>query len=78
MSNLYLPISFERVLELVDQLSKAEKAVLLARLQDSDIPKPVGKKRDRPRIAGLGEGMITIAEDFDDPLPDEFWLGKDK
>ena len=77
MSKRYLPISFERLLELVDQLSKAEKAVLLARLQESRAMEPIGKQRDRPRIAGLGEGMISIADDFDDPLPGEFWLGKD-
>ena len=77
MSKRYLPISFERLLELVDQLSKAEKSVLLARLQESRAMEPIGKKRDRPRIAGLGEGMISIADDFDDPLPGEFWLGKD-
>ncbi len=32
----------------------------------------------KPRIAGLHPGAITMAEDFDAPLPDEFWLGKDK
>ncbi len=35
------------------------------------------KKRgpDEPRIAGLFEGLIEIADDFDAPLPDEelFW-----
>ena len=28
----------------------------------------------RKRIAGLGQGTIVIAEDFDEPLPDAFWL----
>ena len=28
------------------------------------------------RIAGLGEGTIVIAEDFDAPLPEAFWLGE--
>lgn len=30
-----------------------------------------------PRIAGLHEGAWEVAPDFDAPLPDEFWLGKD-
>ena len=30
-----------------------------------------------PRILGLHEGMWTISDDFDAPLPDSFWLGKD-
>jgi hypothetical protein len=72
MSNVFLQITFESLLELVDQLSEIEKATLLERLQDSGAVKPVSKKRDRPRIAGLGEGTIMIAEDFDAPLPDDF------
>ena len=30
-----------------------------------------------PRIAGLHPGAIEMAPDFDAPLPDKFWLGKD-
>lgn len=32
---------------------------------------------DRPRIAGLHTGTTWISDDFDEPLPDEFWLGKE-
>ncbi len=28
-----------------------------------------------PRIAGLHSGAISTSDDFDQPLPDEFWLG---
>lgn len=28
-----------------------------------------------PRIAGLHQGSIRVHPDFDEPLPDEFWLG---
>ncbi|MFN8494381.1 MAG: type II toxin-antitoxin system Phd/YefM family antitoxin [Caldilineaceae bacterium] len=28
-----------------------------------------------PRVAGLHAGMAWMSEDFDAPLPDEFWLG---
>ena len=31
----------------------------------------------RPRVLGLHQDAWTVAEDFDAPLPDEFWLGKD-
>lgn len=31
----------------------------------------------KPRFAGLHAGSWTIAPDFDAPLPDEFWRGKD-
>lgn len=29
------------------------------------------------RIAGLDDGVSWISDDFDDPLPDEFWMGND-
>lgn len=33
-------------------------------------------QQPRTRIAGLGKGTIVIADDFDEPLPDAFWLGE--
>jgi len=30
------------------------------------------------RIAGLDDGAVWISDDFDDPLPDEFWTGTDE
>lgn len=29
----------------------------------------------RKRVAGLHRGAVWTSEDFDEPLPDEFWLG---
>jgi hypothetical protein len=29
------------------------------------------------RVAGLHEGVARVSEDFDDPLPDAFWLGEE-
>ncbi len=28
-----------------------------------------------PRIAGLHHGAIWTSDDFDEPLPEEFWVG---
>lgn len=43
-------------------------------LTDGDTPVarllPIGK-----RVAGLHAGAIWTSEDFDEPLPDEFWTG---
>jgi len=33
-------------------------------------------QQPRQRIAGLGKGTIVIADDFDEPLPEVFWLGE--
>lgn len=30
----------------------------------------------KPRTLGLHPGAMEAAPDFDDPLPEEFWLGK--
>jgi hypothetical protein len=32
----------------------------------------------KPRIMDLHKGQVWMSEDFDEPLPDEFWLGDDK
>ncbi|MGH1396758.1 MAG: type II toxin-antitoxin system VapB family antitoxin [Trichormus sp.] len=28
------------------------------------------------RVLGLNEGEIWMSDDFNDPLPDEFWMGE--
>ncbi len=38
---------------------------------------PVGSTL-KERIPGLHEGMIWVSDDFDDPLPDDFWTGDDE
>ncbi len=35
----------------------------------------VPRKVKTQRILGLHAGKMWISPDFDDPLPDEFWLG---
>ena len=34
--------------------------------------------RDRPRVAGLNRGQVWVSEDFDEPLPDDFWSGSSR
>lgn len=36
------------------------------------VPSQLSKK---PRVLGLHPGAIVMSHDFDQPLPDEFWLG---
>jgi mRNA-degrading endonuclease RelE of RelBE toxin-antitoxin system len=42
----------------------------------------LAQKYDQPqqapqkRVLGLSQGKIWISDDFNDPLPDEFWLGE--
>jgi len=37
---------------------------------------PVSRKVKAERVPGLSAGKIWISSDFDDLLPDEFWLGE--
>jgi antitoxin (DNA-binding transcriptional repressor) of toxin-antitoxin stability system len=37
---------------------------------------PIGAGEPQSRIAGLHPDAIETSEDFDAPLPDNFWLGK--
>lgn len=30
-----------------------------------------------PRVFGKHRGLISMSDDFDEPLPDSFWLGED-
>jgi prevent-host-death family protein len=39
---------------------------------------PIEKFEPKPRILGLREGQVWSSEDFDDELPDSFWLGEEE
>ena len=34
--------------------------------------------KNKTRIFGQHKGLITMSDDFDNALPDSFWLGDDK
>ena len=36
---------------------------------------PVDVAKQWKRVAGLNRGAIWMSDDFDEPLPDEFWTG---
>ena len=35
------------------------------------------KQTGQPRVPDLHRGEIWMSDDFDEPLPDEFWLGEE-
>ena len=61
--------------DLVAWVQEGEEVLLvdgeipLARIIPTETPRPA-------RIAGLQAGQIWTGDDFDDPLPDEFWTGE--
>lgn len=38
----------------------------------------IEKFEPKQRILGLREGQVWMSDDFDDELPDSFWLGEDE
>jgi len=48
-----------------------DKEIPLARLTPVDNTQP-------ERVPGLFAGQIWMSDDFDDPLPDSFWLNEDE
>jgi hypothetical protein len=39
--------------------------------------KYVKPKSNQPRVAGLHKGMGWISDDFNDPIPPEYWSSKE-
>ncbi len=55
-----------------DEVMIEENGEPLARLV------PIEKFEPKQRILGLREGQVWTRDDFDDELPDSFWLGEDE
>lgn len=51
-------------------LAQNDKPLLRVTIVE-DAPAP------KQRIGGLHRGMVEMSEDFDEPLPDSFWLGEE-
>lgn len=39
---------------------------------------PIQKNEPKKRILGLREGQVWTSEDFDEELPESFWLGEEE
>jgi antitoxin (DNA-binding transcriptional repressor) of toxin-antitoxin stability system len=68
-------VSIQTVIALTrngDEVVIEENGEPLARLV------PIEKFEPKQRILGLREGQVWTSDDFDDELPDSFWLGEDE
>ncbi len=67
----------QSLLERLAQLPEPVQHRLAKRfLQELEEAEAQTEPQPRKRIAGLGKGTIMIADDFDEPLPEAFWLGE--
>jgi antitoxin (DNA-binding transcriptional repressor) of toxin-antitoxin stability system len=51
--------------------------VIITENQESVVQLVPIRKPGQRRIAGLHRGAMQMREDFNDPLPDTFWLGEE-
>ena len=62
----------------LDEILKLANAGTEVIVTEGNVPRakllPLGDKP--PRVAGLNAGTMQIADDFDAPLPDDFWTGE--
>mgnify|MGYP001488426739 CR=1 FL=1 len=63
-----------RLLELISLAEQGEDVVIAHEDQPKVKLVPVGQG-SKKRIFGQHRGKIRMRPDFDDPLPDDFWLG---
>lgn len=68
------------IVEAAEQLSAVEQLEIIQTLSRTlqrryqQATKPVAVVQER--VLGLHAGNVTISDDFDDELPDAFWLGE--
>ncbi len=60
--------------ELMDLAASGEEVLIEKDNQAKVKLLPVPQDRPKKRVFGKYTGQIWISDDFDDPLPDEFWL----
>ena len=63
-----------RLPELLELVIAGTEVIIMADDQPLARLSPVAERQKR--IAGLNAGAAWISDDFDAPLPDEFWAGE--
>jgi antitoxin (DNA-binding transcriptional repressor) of toxin-antitoxin stability system len=63
----------EHLLELIDLAAKGEEVVIAHDNQPKVKLVPIGQVPTK-RVFGQHRGKIWMSPDFDDPLPEDFWL----
>lgn len=56
-------------------LAMQGKDVVITEKDESQVRLVPVRTMTRGRVAGLHKGAIRMTADFNDPLPDEFWVG---
>ena len=73
-------MSAQEMIAELPQLSAEERKRVAKALRDLEMEarETANSGQAKPgRRAGLHPGAMVMSDDFDDPLPDSFWLGED-
>jgi len=65
----------QSVIDKLQQLPAAQQQQVLDYIEFL-AQKYIPPKTKKPRVAGLHKGKVWIADDFNDPLPPEYWSGQ--
>lgn len=71
-----MDVDFESLYETLDQLDPQQRAKIMTYLTSGRRPDTQEKQLSGEWQFDLAHGAIQTTPDFDDPLPDEFWLGE--
>jgi len=60
--------------ELVDQSVAGTEVIITEK--GKAVARLIGIPPEKRRVAGLNRGTIWTSDDFDEPVPNEFWIGQ--
>ena len=69
-------MTLQELIQEAQRLSWQEQFHLAARLLQWAEAKMQPEGKTQPRQPDLHPGAFVMADDFDEPLPDSFWLGE--
>jgi Protein of unknown function (DUF2281) len=71
--------TIESIVQELEKIPEPMQVSVLAFIRSLDVsatPEHHQPSELPPRILGLNRGAMKMSDDFDEPLPDEFWLGE--
>lgn len=77
MLNISLQEAQNKLSELINLVEQGEEIFILGD-NETRIKLVSFTGKAKKRIFGQHQGLATMSEDFDNPLPDNFWLGNDE
>jgi hypothetical protein len=72
--------TIESIVRELEKISEPMQLSVLAFIHSLDVsatPENHHHSELSPRILGLNRGAMKMSDDFDEPLPNEFWLGEE-